>query len=148
MKPFSFRLESLLKYRQHQRDLCRQLLAEVLNDQAQHLQSLEQIAAERTETEASQRAAGQQGPISVRQMASRRYYMSHLDLSRRTELGHLERIEQQLDLCRQALRQADTAVKALEKLRDKQQREHQLAQLKAEDLVVQDTWSGMRHSQS
>lgn len=141
MTRFRFELEALLTYRQHQLDQCRQLLAEVLAEQSACQDQRAEIRAERESVESELRQRSVSGRIDVSHAAASRYYMTQLDVRQRGLDLREQRILQQLDLCRQAVVQADKAVKALEKLRDKRLLVHQQQARKREELELHEAWS-------
>ncbi|MCA8983123.1 MAG: hypothetical protein R3C12_11280 [Planctomycetaceae bacterium] len=138
---FRFELEALLTYRQHQLDQCRQLLAEVLAEQATCQDQRAELRAERESVESELRQRSESGRIDISHAAASRYYMTQLDVQQRGLDLQEQRILQQLDLCRQAVVQADKAVKALEKLRDKRLLVHQQQARKREELELHESWS-------
>jgi flagellar export protein FliJ len=141
--PFQFRLESLLTYRRYQLDQCRQLMADVLRDRANCEESLENLRGEREQSLEFMRNENSDGQVNVRRMASLRYDVSRLDQNKRELMSHFDRYEHQLELCRQAVQQADAAVKALERLKEKQQKADEAKQIQKSEIELQDAWAAV-----
>ncbi|MCG6154508.1 flagellar FliJ family protein [Rubinisphaera margarita] len=140
---FQFRLESLLKYRRHQLDQCRQLMADVLRDQETCTASLQDLDDDRTETLEQMRTASLSGSINVRKLASIRYDVAQIDEHKLRLRADHSRYEKQLELCRQAVQQADAAVKSLERLRDKQLQQHDHKEARKTEISLQDAWASV-----
>ena len=120
MKKFVFKLESLLKYRRHHRDLCRQLLADIFANDRRLLENRASLEQQRAGQLGEIRELHEPGPIDVDRTAARRYFAGHVQI----DMLYIDRdrviVGEQLNQCQQALMQADREVKVLEKLRDKQ----------------------------
>lgn len=140
---FKFRLESLLTYRRFQLDQCRQLMAEVMRDRANCEESMESLRGERELSLETIRNENSSGQVNIRRMASLRYDVSQLDQNTRELMSHFQRYEHQLQLCRQAVQQADAAVKALERLKEKQHKVDGAKQLKKSEIELQDAWAAV-----
>jgi flagellar biosynthesis chaperone FliJ len=140
MKKFSFPLRVALKYRQHRRDMCRLLLAEVLAD----LQKLNEDRASLVEHQDRQaaeiRTIGQAGTVDVDAAASRRFHIARLSMEISLVDHRRETVGQQLELCRQALTIADQEVKALEKLEARRRQDHDQQLERERALELEDTW--------
>ncbi len=144
MKTFHFKFEPLLKLRQYRRDLCRQLLASVLEDDAR-------LVAERSKLEATRRFQldemknlGASGSVDISGSAARRYYSGQLVVEMRLVDRRREVVAQQIDLCRKALVRADQEVKALEKIEEKQRSEYDYEQERRTSRELEDAWSAAR----
>lgn len=146
MPDFRFELDALLKYRRHQLDQCRQLMAEVLADQSAHEQQQSELNEEREQTVNDVRQKIDAGKINISSQASYRYYMAQLDGQLRQVSAQIARTNQQLELCRRAVMQADMAVKALEQLREKRKTRHQQKELKQEEQQLQELWLNQKIS--
>ena len=123
MKSFIFQFDSLLRYRRHRRDLCRQLLADVMANRRRLEERRAALEVERTDQLGEIRTLQQSGEVDVDRAAARRYYAGRMLVDMLLVDRDQEAVHEQLERCRQALLQADRDVKALEKLRDKQQAE-------------------------
>jgi flagellar export protein FliJ len=137
---FRFRLQSLLNYREHRRDLCRQRLADVLAEDAELIRQREAVLAARGELLNQLQALQQQPRLEVDPMAARRYHAGQLA----AEAARLQQSREQLAVriaqCRQELIQADQAVKVLEQLADKQRQEAADDQERRESREREEIW--------
>lgn len=147
MKHFAFKFASLLKLRHNQRDLCRQLLADVMRRDEELVLRRERTASERAAqlAEVKQAESGR-GAIDVDGSVSRRIYAGQLsgDISAIEQERDL--VRQQVELCRQALVRADQAVKTLEKLSDRQYAEFTYEEERRESRELEENWRAMRLS--
>jgi hypothetical protein len=141
---FVFALRSLLEFRRHRRNLCRQLLAQVLADEAALLNERHNVLASRERQFAEIRDLSRRGRVSVEGAVSRRYHSGQL-------LGQARMIEekrrlvgQQLQLCREALAKADTEVKVLERLEERQRAEFEYRSERRSQFEREDAWMARR----
>jgi flagellar FliJ protein len=141
---FVFALRPLLEFRRHRRNLCRQLLAQVLSDEAALLAERQTALASRERQFAEIRGMSRRGRVSIEGTISRRYHTGQL-------LGQVRLIEekrrlvgQQLQLCRDALVRADTDVKALERLEDRQRAEFEYRAERRNQFDREDAWMARR----
>ncbi len=141
MARFKFQLDSLMKYREFQRDQCRQILADVLKQESDLLREIKQSQTEREQVSEEIRAGSIQGELNIQQNASRRFYLTQIDLKIRQFHLQLEQTREQLELCRKAVQQADAAVKALEQLKETRLKKHEYLEAKNLEVEMQDTWS-------
>ncbi len=147
MAKFKFQLESLMKYRKFQRDQCRQVLADVLRQESDLLREIERTRAEREQISEEIRVGSNRGEINVQRNASRRFYLTQLDLKIRQINLQLEQVRQQLELCRKAVQQADAAVKALEQLKEKRLKKHEYLETKQLEVEMQESWNATQQIQ-
>ncbi len=145
MGQFRFELEALLTYRRHQLEQCRRLMAEVLADQQACQAERAEWARERTQLEGDIRQQSLAGRVDISRMAAQRYYLTQLDVQSLQLQARETRIVQQLELCRQAVLQADRAVRALEQLREKRQHDFQQAEFKREQRELEESWTAIRY---
>jgi flagellar FliJ protein len=141
---FVFALRPLLEFRRHRRNLCRQLLAQVLSDEAALLAEKQAVLASRERQFAEIRGMSRRGRVSIEGAISRRYHTGQL-------LGQVRLIEekrrlvgQQLQLCRDALVKADTDVKALERLEDRQRADFEYRAERRNQFEREDAWMARR----
>ena len=141
---FVFALRPLLEFRRHRRNLCRQLLAQVLSDEAALLTERQTALASRERQFAEIRGMSRRGRVSIEGAISRRYHTGQL-------LGQVRLIEekrrlvgQQLQLCRDALVKVDTDVKALERLEDRQRAEFEYRAERRNQFEREDAWMARR----
>lgn len=142
MKKFDFKLKPVLKLRQYRRDLCRQLLAQILADDAA-------LIAERQRHENNRRAQLEElktisasGGINVDRSASRRYFCGQLTVAMKIVDQRREIVAQQLEMCRKALVRADQEVKSLEKIEATQRAEFDYENEKSAARELEDAWMG------
>jgi flagellar export protein FliJ len=141
VKRFSFKLHPLLKLRTSQRDVCQQLLADVVRHDDALISRRRLIESERVNQIDELRALNGLGKdVDVHASASRRIYTAHLTGS----LGQIDDeravLAGQIETWRQALVRADQAVKALERLAEKQQVEFVYSQERVEARILEDAW--------
>ena len=148
MSGFVFALRPLLEFRRHRRNLCRQLLAQVLSDEAALLAERQTALASRERQFAEIRGMSRRGRVSIEGAISRRYHTGQL-------LGQVRLIEekrrlvgQQLQLCRDALVKADTEVKALERLEDRQRAEFEYRAERRNQFEREDAWMARRFEEA
>jgi hypothetical protein len=141
---FVFGLRPLLEFRRHRRNLCRQLLAQVLADEGALLAHKRTALASRERQFAEMRALSRIGRVSIEGAISRRYHSGQL-------MGQVRMIEdkhrligQQLQLCREALVKADTEVKALERLEERQRAEFKYHDERRNQFEREDAWMARR----
>jgi flagellar biosynthesis chaperone FliJ len=145
---FRFRLESLQKFRENQRDLCRQALAQALAAEATLAEQHADVEREREATLAELRAFNDEDKLSIDRAAARRYHAGQLAY----RLRQLDLQRQQAALvvtqCRQLLVQADQGVKVLEKLSEKQQAEFEAEVERHAAREREDNWQAARLRES
>ncbi len=140
MKRFRFKLEAPLKYRQGRRDQCRQLLAELLADERERVQRRESLENQRTALLGELRDMSQSGSLDIDRAAARRFFAGHLTAEIGVALRDQQVVEQQIALCRQALRRAEQEVQSLEKMRERHLDEFRYQQDRAEARELEETW--------
>lgn len=89
------------------------------------------------------RSASQAGAIDVRKLAAIRYDVAQIDEHKARLRADHARYEKQLTLCRQAVQQADAAVKSLERLREKKLKQHEHKEARQSEINLQDAWSAV-----
>ena len=140
MSKFTFKFAALLKYRRHQRDLCLQLVGQVLAEDQQALARLNAVQQERVDEEDELRSFLGTGRVDIDRSASRRYHLGQLSLQIRTVEEQRKLIAQKLTRARQFLTQADQRVKALEKLEEKHLAEHRHEVERKTSRDLEDAW--------
>jgi flagellar export protein FliJ len=137
---FKFRLTSVLKYREHIREQRRAMLAAVLAELAQLDARREATETRRTLQLDELRDIVAAGTVDIDAAAARRFHSSLLTYDL-LKLAHERRlIEQQVAAVRAALVTADQAVKALEKLADRQRAEWDARQIQKADREREESW--------
>jgi flagellar biosynthesis chaperone FliJ len=144
MKRFSFQFETLLSLRMHQRDVCRRLLADVLNRDDGLAARRRAIEVEhRTQIDELRNLSAGGNELDIDASTSRRNFAVQLTAelheidSRRAELA------EQIGLCRPNLARAEQAVKTLEKLAEKQQAEFHYHQERVAARALEEAWQAM-----
>jgi flagellar export protein FliJ len=137
---FLFKFAPLLKYRRHQRDLCRQLLAEVMAEDQRLIERRQQVEAARTLQLGEMRELLGVGTVDIDRSAARRFHAGQLVGDMRRLEAERQLVAQQLARCREALVQADQRVKALEKLAEKQAAEFAQDQERRTARDLEESW--------
>lgn len=144
MSRYNFPLASLLTYRRHRRELCRQLLAEVLADDARLRAEQRGLEQEHGGLLSELRRFGQGGGLDVDRAASRRYYAALVSRRIDASLERLKLVAGQLHLCRQALVKADGEVRMLERLEESRRAEHRAQEERRAAHELEDLWNSRR----
>lgn len=136
MTRFRFRLETLLKLRQSERNALRERLADALVARRvldeRRRQWIDELGAMREQA----RGAGQPGSVNVDTLlASHRYHLM-LEAQGRVLDEQEVQIEAEIDRRRAALAEGDKQVRVLEKLRERQHAAHQQGELRAEQKLL------------
>ncbi|MEX0867147.1 MAG: flagellar export protein FliJ [Pirellulales bacterium] len=132
MKPFEFRLTTLLKLREAVRDERRARLAEAFQAAEVLQRRLTELSAQRTALRSQYAAATSPGQVAVNQLLDVQRYELVVAGEQQLLTGQQQQIEEEIDKRRDALRLADQEVRILEKLREKQQRDHRVGAEKEE----------------
>ncbi len=144
MSGFVFPLRSLLDFRRHRRDLCRQLLAQVLADEANLLAERQTALASRERQFEEMRGLSRKGRVVVEAAISRRYHSGQILLQVRVIEEKRRLVGQQLQLCRDALIKADMEVKVLERLEVRQREEFAYHAERHNQFEREDAWMARR----
>lgn len=140
MAKFVFRLQAVLGFRQHRRDLCRTVLARFLDEDRRLVERIEQFEATRIDLLSEIRDLTVVASVDVDRAAARRFYASQLVIEVRQVNVQRQVSAERIELCRRALCEADREVKVIEKLKDKQREEFDAAQLRRAASELEDTW--------
>lgn len=140
MKIPPFRLLAPLRYRRHQRDLVRGLLAESIAELTRCRTEIEDLEQEKARADADLGLSTGPGRINVDGAVSRRIHLGHLkamllDAERRARLA-----EDQVELCRRALVLADQKVKSLENLEEQDRSAFIQRQEQKDSREREDNW--------
>jgi len=123
MSRFQFRLATLLKIRESDRDERRLRLAEALEAQRILHERIEELRREKGEISRESRAAIEPGQLDI----DRVLRVSRYELLLEAQIDHLtkrdEQLREEIELRRDALVEADREVKILEKLRQRRREE-------------------------
>jgi flagellar FliJ protein len=130
MTDFRFRLASLMRLRESERDERREALAQAFRADQVLQQNQESIQTELHENQRQVQHCVSPGPISVERLLGRHRY----ELVLQTQLRQLQRQRQsiaaEIERRRQALVEADRELKILEKLRERHWQEYTFQQQK------------------
>lgn len=140
MASFQFKLEPLLRYRRHRRDLCRQMLAEILADEHRLILQRSRLDRARAEQLEEMKELARSARLDIDRTAARRYHAGYLLAETRQLERSRELIQQQIDLCRRALVLADRDVKVLERLKERQYAEFAERAARRAQLELEETW--------
>lgn len=140
MSGFVFILRPLLEFRRHRRDACRQLLAQVLADDAALVAKRQTALASRQRQFDEIRDLSRSGPVSVERAVSRRYHSGQLLALVRALDEKRRLVGQQMQLCRDALVKADQEVKVLERLQERQRGEYEYRAERVSQFEREDAW--------
>ncbi|MFV1966407.1 MAG: flagellar export protein FliJ [Pirellulaceae bacterium] len=132
MTQFTFRLETLRKLRESERQQRRQELAEAYLAEERIQQQIATMEGEQEETRKRSTVAASPGSVSVDRLLDTHRYQILLQSRFQHLEGQRDRIREELDCRRQALVEADREVRVLEKLREKQQAVHRAEEEKRE----------------
>ncbi|MEX2288129.1 MAG: flagellar FliJ family protein [Planctomycetaceae bacterium] len=120
MTDFKFKFESLLRYRKNRRDLCLQLLSQILAEDRELMKKQESLVRRRLVQLEELRALGKQGAFKIEGATARHNYISQLTGEIRLVEHQRDIVARQIELCRRAVTQAEQDVSALETLEEKQ----------------------------
>lgn len=144
MRQFQFRLESLLKYRRHRRDLLQSLYSSLLARKVEMHNQQSELSRRRERQLSEMREHVAAGTVNIDAAASRRYHTAQISAGLLVHARDLEQLQHQLDLCRQELTAAERDVKSIEKLKDRQRREFEYDQNRREQHELEDSWTSSR----
>ena len=143
VKKFVFKFASLMKLRVNERDMRRQLLAEVMRRDDEFVQMRQRLEGERTSQIDDMRQRGSGGQIDVDGSASRRFYAGQLSMDMETVDRHRHLLAQQVAACRQAVIRADQGVKALENIEAKDRAEFEFEQERKTAIELEESWRAL-----
>ena len=95
-----FRLASLLKYRSHQRDLCRQYLAEVLATDQQLVDEISSLSTTRESELIELRQQASVGKLPIDALRTLRFHVGQLQYDIVSTQQKRVLVGQQIQLCR------------------------------------------------
>jgi flagellar FliJ protein len=144
MNRFRFQLEPLLRFRRHRRDLCRQVLAQLVADDRALAAQQQAVERSRAELLDELRGIGKQGEVDVDRAVTRRDFAGQLVADAKLLQHRKTLLAAQLELCRQALLKSDQEVKAIEKLEDQRRAEFEYQNARRGQQMLEDAWSAAR----
>jgi len=120
MAQFQFRLESILKIRERERDNRRLELLQAISAEEILLEQAKSLDAQQKRLQEDLRAATRRGLLDVDQVLGYRRYELILAAQRDELARQLKAIREEIERRRAALLEANRALRVLELLRDKQ----------------------------
>ncbi len=124
MTRFKFRLQPLLMVRESTRDRMRVELAQAHEALRTVEQKQAELQQEQTEMRNALQNALRPGALPVDRILSLQRYQASLQIQQHGLEHQRKQVEQEMELRRQRLTEADREVRVLEKLREKQQLRH------------------------
>jgi flagellar FliJ protein len=121
-----FRLQSVLKLRIAARDERRKSLADALRAESIVSEQMTKLSQEIEDLREASRSAALPGVIQVDQLLTLNRHELLVNANRKALEGQRQKIAQEIEVRRLALVEADRDVKALEKLRERQEREQEI----------------------
>lgn len=134
-----FRLQSVLKLRNAARDERRKSLADALRAESIVSEQIGKLVEEIAELRSDAKAAASPGIIHVDRLLSFNRHELLLDANRKALIGQRQKILDEIEVRRLALVEADRDVKALEKLRERQERDQQFIDDRREQAELDQT---------
>jgi flagellar biosynthesis chaperone FliJ len=119
-------------------------MAQVLADEAALAAERQAALASRQRQFEEIRGLSRSGRVVVEGAASRRYHSGQLLVLLRTIQEKRRLVSQQLQLCREALVKADTEVKVLERLEERQRQEFEYRAERRNQFEREDIWMARR----
>lgn len=132
MTEFRFRLASLMRLRESERDERREALAQAYRADQMLQQQQEAVQVELQENQRQVQQCAAPGPILVERLLGRHRYELVLQAQLRQLARQRQTIAAEIERRRQALVEADRELKILEKLRDRHYQEFVFQQQKLE----------------
>lgn len=136
MARFRFRLQTLRRLREIHRDEQRGRLAAAFEAERILSEQRAQVAAEITTLADVQRRLMQSGELDVNQLLAAQRYRLTLEAQSHTLAEQAVKVAEEVERRRQALVDADREVRVLDKLEDRQRRQHREAADRAATKVL------------
>jgi flagellar protein FliJ len=140
LKTFTFKFQSVLKLRQYRRDLCRQVLAQVLADDAALVTERARHEKNRNVQLEELRKIGAGGGVDVDRSSARRYFCGQLTTAMKIVDQRRAIVAQQISMCRAAVVRADQEVKSLEKIEENQRADFNYQTERTTARELEETW--------
>jgi flagellar FliJ protein len=148
MARFRFRLQTLRRLREMNRDELRVRLAEAFQAEQILSQQREALAAEAAALAATRRQLMNDGSMDVTRLLESQRYQLLLEAQGRTLADQAARLAEEVDVRRQAVVEADRQVRVLDKLRERREQQHLVAQQAAEakrlDEIATTRWEAAK----
>ena len=142
-KSFRFRLQSIVRLRERERDAAAESLRQALQAKQILEDQVEELLAERNGLNAL-RSVANQGHIDTQQMINAQRYQMYLDGQVAGLRQQISLVEQECQRRRAALVKCEQTVRSLEKLEEHQQAEWNNQQATNEQNTL-DQWSSFRY---
>lgn len=136
MGVFHFRLATLLKMREAERDESRLRLGEALEAERILIARINELEQERGQVTEQSRVAVQPGTIDLDRLVQASRYEHLLEAQLRVFRQREQQLQDEIAKRRDALLESDRRVKVLEKLRERQLSEFQRGESKREQLQM------------
>lgn len=130
MAKFEFRLDAVKRLREAEQARRRQELAEALTAETLLQAELARLQAEAERLRSELAAASSPGPICVDKLLDARRYELALQLQQKLLADQQAKLQAEIERRRQVLAQATTAVKVLEKLKERRLRQWQVQEIR------------------
>jgi flagellar export protein FliJ len=135
-RPFNFRLERVRSVRERAEDQAREDLAASL---ALRLRGEGMLKAAEAELEAAREtrlATGSHAAASGLDLVSAQAYVEHAERRRQARMLDLDRCDAEVEVRRHALIEAARELQALERLKDKQRKEHKVESERIDGIAL------------
>jgi flagellar export protein FliJ len=126
MKPFTFRLATLARLREAERDARRQELLAAMAHQTRLLEGLDRLHSEFGDCHNRNRQTRSGSTLTPAQLVAQERFLSSLEAQRRELDAQLASAAEQIEFCRRRLAEAECKVQALDRLRQRRFEQHQL----------------------
>ena len=146
MARFKFRLQTLRRIREIHRDEQRGRLATAFEAERILQRQRDALDAEAAEHLESQRRAMREGALDVNWMLTTQRYQLALEAQAKVLAEQAAKLAEEVERRRVALVEADREVRVLDKLEERQRKQHQIAAIRTEtkllDEVASVPWEG------
>jgi flagellar export protein FliJ len=146
MARFKFRLQTLRRIREIHRDEQRGRLATAFEAERILQGQRDALASEAAEHLESQRRAMREGALDVNWMLTTQRYQLALEAQAKVLSEQAAKLAEEVERRRVAVVEADCEVRVLDKLEERQRKQHQIAAIRAEtkllDEVASVRWEG------
>ncbi len=132
MAKFQFRLSTLLKIRQAERDRRRSALAQAYQAEAIVQEKGKELSNQIAQLRRQYRQAAEPGTLQVDRLVERQRYDLVLGAEQNHSQQQLQQLEEEIERRRIALVEADRDVRVLETLREKKKRAHEMREYRQE----------------
>lgn len=136
MARYRFRLQTLRRLREIHRDEQRGRLATAFEAERILAEQRQSLAAEGAALSDSQRRLMRVGTLDVNQLLASQRYQLALEAQQRTLAEQAARLAEEVERRRQTLVEADREVRVLDKLEERQRRQHAEAAQRAETKIL------------